>query len=388
MKICVINSLFEPYSRGGVEVVVQNIIDALRAAGHEIFLITLGRKKEKEMQGLFVIYRLKPINIFSFIDIQKKPFFLRAPWHIIDTLNIASAKKVQKILESEKPDIVMTHNLKGIGYLVPHIIKKMNIRHVHYIHDVQLSRPSGLMLFGQEKPFLILDKVYEKVCRHLFGSPNIIISPSKWLMDYYVKRGFFYHSKKIVLPNPIKGAKQELLRQAQDAVKTTFLYVGQIEKSKGIEFLVETMKSLEINNWALKIIGDGTLLNRVREMTYGDDRFQVYGYIKHSGLSGIYNQADFTIVPSLCYENSPTVIYESFSHGVPVIASDIGGVAELMKDNVNGFTFVPGNKENLIEVLRYCVAHPEERQKLRAASQESMKDFVMEKYIKQLMTLI
>jgi len=162
MKICVINSLFEPYSRGGVEVVVQNIIDGLCSAGHDVFLITLGRKKEKNSHGRFIIYRIKSFNIFSFIDIQKKSFIARAPWHIFDTFNISSAKQIKEILEKEKPDMVMTHNLKGIGYLVPGVVKKMKIKHIHYIHDVQLSRPSGLILFGQEKPFLVLDKIYEK----------------------------------------------------------------------------------------------------------------------------------------------------------------------------------------------------------------------------------
>src|SRR3989344_848527 len=237
MKICVINSLFEPYSRGGVEVVVENLIEGLRMAGHEVFLITLGRKKEKETIGPFVIYRIKPLNIFSFIDIQKKPFFIRAPWHVIDTLNISSAGQIQKILENERPSVVMTHNLKGIGYLVPRLLKKMKIKHIHYTHDVQLSRPSGLIFYGQEKPFLIMDKIYEKLCRYLFGSPEIIISPSRWLMDYYVKRGFFYNSKKAVLPNPIKGAKENIFKENQDGNGITFLYVGQVERSKGIEFL-------------------------------------------------------------------------------------------------------------------------------------------------------
>lgn len=388
MKICVINSLFDPYSRGGVEVVVENIIEGFHTAGHEVFLITLGRKKEKESARPCIIYRIKPVNIFSFIDIQKKPFFIRAPWHVIDAFNISGARQVKEILENEKPDIVMTHNLKGIGYLIPRMLKKLKIKHVHYIHDVQLSRPSGLMLYGQEKPFLILDKIYEKTCRYFFGSPDIIISPSKWLMEYYSKRGFFYNSKKMVLPNPIKGIKENILKESRDVNKTTFLYVGQIEKSKGIIFLVETMKKMEDKNWILKIVGEGAILDRVREATYGDDHFQIYGYMKHSGLSIMYNQADFTIVPSLCYENSPTVIYESFSHGVPVIASDIGGVAELVKDNVNGFTFVPGNEENLLEVLKYCLAHSEEREKLSKNSFETIKEFALEKYIQKLLILV
>jgi glycosyltransferase involved in cell wall biosynthesis len=64
---------------------------------------------------------------------------------------------------------------------------------------------------------------------------------------------------------------------------------------------------------------------------------------------------DVLIVPSLWLENSPLVIHEAFMAGVPVIASRIGGIGELIEDGVNGLLVAPGSPEELGAMLRTCV---------------------------------
>ena len=93
-------------------------------------------------------------------------------------------------------------------------------------------------------------------------------------------------------------------------------------------------------------------------------------------------------MPSLCYENSPTVIYESLSNGVPVIASDIGGISELIKENINGFTFEPGNKENFLKVLYHIARHPEVLEKLRKNTLTSVKNYSIDKYIDAIFSIL
>ena len=78
-------------------------------------------------------------------------------------------------------------------------IKKSGIKHIHTLHDVQLSTPSGLIIYSKENSLeqrIFLRKWYETLCRWLFGSPDIVISPSKWLLDFYTEKGFFEKSKK------------------------------------------------------------------------------------------------------------------------------------------------------------------------------------------------
>ena len=385
MKVCIINSIYLPYSRGGAEVVVEKIITGFLRQGHQVVLITLGRKPAVERVHNFTIYRVRPCNVFSFLDINRKPTWLRALWHPLDVYNFSGYWQIKKILRQEKPQIVFTHNLKGLGYLVPAAIRRSDCQHVHTIHDVQLSRPSGIILYGQEKPFLILDKVYEKICRKLFGSPPVVISPSRWLQQFYRRLGFFPQSAQFVLPNPIILQRVAKQPASSGASGLRLLFVGQLEAFKGITLLLQACRRLT-GDWTLTIVGDGGKLSEIDRLIGGDKRFIRTGWVDRKRVTQLYLQADVTVVPSLCYENSPTVIYESLAANVPVIAADIGGVAELVKDDYNGFTFAAGNEQNLVEVLQHFVDHPETVQRLRKNCFVSVRQYSIDRYIKQLLS--
>ena len=85
------------------------------------------------------------------------------------------------------------------------------------------------------------------------------------------------------------------------------------------------------------------------------------------------------IVPSLCYENSPTVIYEAFSQGVPVIAADIGGVAELVKEGETGFVFEADSTDSLLKAIKKAEKENNyiemSRKCIEYASQFNIKDY-------------
>ena len=101
---------------------------------------------------------------------------------------------VKKILREEKSDLVLTHNLMGIGFLIPRTIRKLKIKNIHTLHDVQLAVPRGLIICGQEKNWeqkTFFRKFYELLCRRLFNSPDVVVSPSKWLLDFYDTKRIF-----------------------------------------------------------------------------------------------------------------------------------------------------------------------------------------------------
>ncbi len=400
MKICLISNLFPPISRGGAEKVAKIVVDGLKSAGHDVFVISTKpwdgwaslKSKAMEENGIKV-YRFYPFNIFYYLNDWKHSAICRMKWHFCDTFNFHSRLAVKKILQKEKPDAVMTHNLKGIGYLIPRLIHKLGIRHIHTLHDVQLAVPSGLIMISRRnssalaEEFLLLRKWYEVICRRLFNSPDVVIAPSKWLLDFYSERGFFKNSKKAVLPNPVATwpPVAEKIRTSEDG-KLSLLYLGQIEEHKGILFLVTVLKNLDID-FKLHIAGDGSKIGEVKKMVADDKRFIVHGKLPSEKIAEIFSEVDFTIVPSLCYENSPTVIYESLSFGVPVLAAKIGGVAELVHDGKNGFTFEAGNTEDLTRVLKHAAANRDNVKKMRQSAQKSVEDFRIENYIKKLLLL-
>jgi glycosyltransferase involved in cell wall biosynthesis len=416
MKICLISNLYPPYVRGGAEKIAAEIAQGLKKDGHDIFVIStkpFGGFKSFKVQGKesgdIKIYRFYPLNIFYYLNDYKHNLLWRMKWHFWDIFNLHSYFVIKSILKKEKPDVVMTHNLKGIGYLTPYLIRKMGIEHIHTLHDVQLSAPSGLIISGKENSLeqrIFLRKWYEAICRWLFRSPDIVISPSKWLLDFYVEKGFFKKSKKIVLPNPVSSVIStphlqernftpchnslcEIPRQARDddSGELKLLYLGQIEEHKGILFLVNTLKNLGIN-FELHVAGVGSKLEEAKSIVQGDSRFIFHGFLDREEVEHIFSSVDFTIVPSLCYENSPAVIGESLAAGVPVLVAKIGGATELVVEGENGFTFEAGNREELKNILQDCVLNPEKIKKMKITAKESSEKLSSDFYIKNLQRMI
>lgn len=387
MKICLVNSLYPPFARGGAETVVGHTAAGLRAAGHDVVVITLGRTAGRELLDGVTVERVRVPNLASFLDLARLPLWLRPLWHVIDMLNIAGRARVMRIILREQPDVVMTHVLKGLGYLLPRALARSGVIHVHVLHDVQLSRPSGLLLYGAEKPFLLLDMAYEKACRWLFGSPTVVVSPSRWLLDYYTVRGFFPRSRRVVLPNPVAQLRTPGTLTAPDGV-TRLMFLGQLERSKGVWLLLDTLRRLPQQHWLVRVVGSGGQDDRLRAQFGTHPNIKFYGRQSHAAINQLLSQTDLTVVPSVVYENSPTAITESLAMGVPVIAADIGGISELVHDGVNGYTFAPNDGANLAKVLTYHLQHPDEIARLRQGTVDSVRASHLPQYIQRLLEYV
>jgi len=162
-----------------------------------------------------------------------------------------------------------------------------------------------------------------------------------------------------MIPNPVDKImnlpSRHLLKGAREVLH--FLYIGQIEEYKGVFLLINVLKALAYHNsyrgrFELHIVGAGSVLEQVKQLTGEDSHFRVYGYVLNENLGEIFSKMDLTIVPSLCYENFPTAILDSLRFGVPVLASDIGGARELIKVGYNGWLFPAGDSKSLQNHLR------------------------------------
>jgi len=376
MKICLINNLYKPYNRGGAERVVEIIAEEFEKQGNEVFVIST--------KPFFVKCNLLVKNYYInsfYYNLHKLPKFLRLIWHFFDIFDILSYLKVKKILKKEKPDIIITHNLKGISYLVPKIIKNLKIKYIHTLHDIQLLHPSGLMIHGKEKIINnLFAKIYQAICKNIFNSPDVVISPSKWLMKMHEDRGFFKNSKKVIIPNPIILNKKLFNKIKEKNKKFIFLYVGQLEEHKGILFLINVFNKIE--NCELAVVGTGHC--HVHENNNKNINF--LGKLKNSEVNKLMQESDALIMPSLCYENSPTVIYEAFANGLPVISSNIGGSPELLKDGA-GLLFQAGDENDLIKKINYAMEHKNELREMAKNGSKKIKEFSVEKYIEKLMVI-
>lgn len=101
-------------------------------------------------------------------------------------------------------------------------------------------------------------------------------------------------------------------------------------------------------------------------------------------LITLYRKANVSVVPSIWYDNSPMVIYESLTNGTPVIGSSMGGIPELIEEGYNGFLFETGNVEELKGILENLIEHPSELKRLEEGAFESVKKYDMDEHVRKL----
>ncbi|MFA6467215.1 MAG: glycosyltransferase [Patescibacteria group bacterium] len=404
MKICIISNLYPPFIRGGAEIIAAMQAEGLKKAWQHVFVISTRPAQVKVVgspifaSSAFLttvdtineidVYRFNPGNIYYYLDDFKYPAFIRLFWHLFDTFNFFSYYKIKKILIKEKPDIVISHNLMGIGFLIPRLLKKFKIKHIHLVHDVQLVTPSGLILKGQENA--LVHKFfkwigYTKLMSYLMTSPEIVLSPSKFLLDFYKQNNFFKQSQKFVLPNPIKSLVKI---DKKNTANLQLIYLGQVNKAKGILDLIASFRKIKLPHLRLDVVGVGEGLNKAKELAKGDERIKFHGWLNHEKLMPLLAKSDVMLVPSLCYENSPTVIYESLSMGLPVMVSEIGGANELIKEGKNGWIFPAGDFATLNKKIISLYQQREKISKMADNCRASVINYTLDNYSQNLLKII
>ncbi|MBI1908188.1 glycosyltransferase [Candidatus Uhrbacteria bacterium] len=393
MKIGIITNLYPPYARGGAENVIVRTVGQLIAMGHDVFVITgqprtAGVTLTLDRSSTERTYRFFPTNLYFTLDDYKHSWPVRLLWHIVDAFSPMPGKVVGRILDEEKPDVVFTHNLKGLGLGIPQAIQTRTIPHIHVLHDLQLIIPSGLLIAGKEyiltyaKPFYA---VYRAICRWRMGRPGMAVSPSQFIVDQYTRYGFFKGLPFVMQPNPTPNFRT-VQRKERIGGPLKLLFVGQLGAHKGVAFLLDAFARLAIDAQLL-IVGEGPLSDLVKKRAATDHRIVPLGYMVPDELMKCYGVADALVVPSLCYENSPTVIYEALNAGVPVLASRIGGVGELVREGETGYLFAPGVTEDFLRVVHELDARKDEFAKSRERITSSVAPFSLDKYADRLIAL-
>jgi glycosyltransferase involved in cell wall biosynthesis len=139
------------------------------------------------------------------------------------------------------------------------------------------------------------------------------------------------------------------------------LFVGRISKEKGIVTLTSAWSSLKGEN-LLKIAGEGPL---ERGLT-GKKNIVALGRQDALQVSNLMRQAAFLVLPSEWYEGFPLVLVEAFAHGLPVLASRLGSMADIIRDGETGLLFAPGDANDLADKAQWLLDHPQKRQQLAA----------------------
>ena len=355
MKICIISPLYDPSSLGGRERYITTLVSELTKNYEVVVLTTKSFVNEKNKEKFKEkIIEINPKNIGTPYEMLTEPStkitFKKLLWHLFDIWNTATYFQIKKAIIAEKPDLVFINGIRGLSSSVFSAINYSKIPAVYIMHDFELlSRWSGLYRNGKiiEK-FNFFDKLYLNYMRKKTSKLSTVISPSKFLMDYHLQNKFFKNSKRFVVPNGTILKDDSKIREGS---ATEFLFLGQIVEHKGPQIAIEAIKKIKSRDVKLHVIGRGSYLDKLKKIIGHDDRIIIHGFVKDEDLPKIFDKCSYAIFPSIWYENYPLVIYEVMSKGIPVIASDIGGIPEMVQDNFNGFLFSPGNVNSLAEII-------------------------------------
>jgi glycosyltransferase involved in cell wall biosynthesis len=181
------------------------------------------------------------------------------------------------------------------------------------------------------------------------------IAVSAFARDKFIAAGF-PAERLVVKPN--FAADQPA---APSAVRAGALYVGRLSPEKGVGTLLQAWHRLAV---PLRIVGDGPL-RRVVENSTGANIASL-GLKQPSEVASEMAQASFLVVPSIWPETFGMVMVEAFSHGLPVIASRIGALTEIVDDGVTGLLFSAGDPKSLEAKVVWAIQHPEEMRMMGA----------------------
>lgn len=165
------------------------------------------------------------------------------------------------------------------------------------------------------------------------------------------------------------------------------LFAGRLSPEKGIATLLSAWERLNGSPFHLKVAGDGPLRD---EVTRRADRGRVeyLGALSRQDVQVLMREAAFLVFPSVCYENFPLSIVEAFAAGVPVIASGLGAMAEIVEDGRTGLHFRPGDPDDLAARMEWALEHPSEMEQMgRNARLEYEDKYTAERNYEQLMKI-
>lgn len=396
MKICILTYTYSPYSKGGADMYAENISKQLSDKGHEVIVIAAKPTFDKslsytieERDGI-KIYWFYPLNVSSFYNIAKKSSLMQGIWRLLDIWNFHSYYIVKKILKKEMPDVVHAHTPVGLSPSVFKAVKSLGIPFVFTLHDYYLICPRITLLRSNgdicKKPNVFCE-IYRLFNRYPISLPDVIIANSNFTKKIHVDA---FNSKNINVfycgIENIDYINKDILgvKNYNAASSLNILYIGQLKIHKGVHILIDAFKKIRSEQMHLHIVGDGDYRIFLEKLSNGDDRIMFHGRCSNREILQLYDECDIVVVPSIWYEPFGIVIQEAFRQGVPVIASDIGGIKELIQEGYNGFLFESGNLDQLKNKLDMVMNNPIVLNKMQKNALNSVEKYDMTRHIAEL----
>lgn len=297
-------------------------------------------------------------------------------------------------LDRFQPDIVHFQHLMYLSARLVEIARRRNIPVVITLHDFWFKCNNALLLrytgeicydnegfracadcaTGQrrrpEAMRWLMARILrgrDRLLRQALRQAQVVIAPSQFLKYQFVHDGYLPAAAIRVIENGIDTTGVLTHRERTEGEAIKFAYMGSIAPHKGVHILVEAFNRVQ-GPAHLDIYGDleanpAYVAELCQKMAH--PAVSPQGPLARQDIWRVLSEIDMLVVPSLWYENSPVIIQEAFAAGVPVIGSDLGGVAEKVQDGVNGLLFPPGDSQALRMTLQRVVDEPSQVERMR-----------------------
>jgi glycosyltransferase involved in cell wall biosynthesis len=289
----------------------------------------------------------------------------------------------KQTLKKIDPDIVHIHNFVGnISFSIFNVLQELKIPLIHTAHDYNLICPRSTLLCYSSLSCNIpktVCKTLRKLQKLLLGKKDVLfIAPSNFLAARLRESGL---GPTIVIPNPVE---KEVNIGEKDYSNFHILYIGRLKWLKGVHVLIKAFRDLKCKNVKLHIVGRGPEEEKLKKLAGLDMRIIFHGFVSEIKKQELLQKANITVIPSLWPEPFPMTALESLQRGIPVIASKIGGLPEIVKDEYNGKLFEPGNFEELKRIINELINDGETIRKMGKNAVESITRYKLDEHLAKL----
>lgn len=368
MKILMVNKFY--FIKGGSERYYFELKKLLESNGHEVIPFSM-----QHPQNFETPYEENFIENIEFNDLNILQKIQQAP-KIVSRVIYSKAVRdaVARLIDKVKPDIAHLHMIDHqLSPSLLHALHEHRIPVVQTCHQLKLVCPSYLFYIAHKNQICercihgdfyhaVLQRCHKKSIpasalvalesyihrrMKIYDLIDVFHVPSRFLGGKLIEGGYpkhkIWHSFYTINMDqyPYHAGASDY-----------FVYYGRLSEEKGLMTLLKAMKL--IPEAKLYIIGAGPQRSGLESFVAESQlkNVQFLGMQKGKDLVSLVQKAKFIVNPSECYDNSPLVVYESFSMGKPAIVSTLGGMPELVDEKVNGLHFPPGDANKLAENIK------------------------------------
>ncbi len=378
VRVLAVNKFF--YLRGGCERYFFALEELLKTMGHEVRHLSMKHPRNRPSPDLKYFV--------SEVDFSRNESLGRSIEKGLRVIYSPQAKRaMEAVLRDTAPDIVHLHNIAhqlSPSILLP--LKNGGPPVVQTMHDYKLVCPIYVLArngrtcedcrggryynvavkgchpggFGAAVANAAEMYLHRSILKS-YDAVDIFICPSNAMLEKMLSFGI-PENRLAHVPHFIPVEEYS----PRSGPKDYYVYAGRLSREKGLLTLMEAAAS--VPDMKLLVLGEGPLEEELKTRFGSKPWIELGGYLHGDELMDALAGAAFSVLPSQCYENSPLAVMESFALGVPVVASRIGGLPEMVTGGETGLLVRPGDAEDLASAISWLAANPKETERMGAVA--------------------